>query len=83
MSMLANLVIEASRFEAIARPLDASTVADPKAELVAAKSSRSETAGRRSSAPAIPRLACARPGGARSAAPPGRGNDLSELHINR
>jgi hypothetical protein len=31
-SMLANLVIEASRFEAIARPLDASTVADPKAQ---------------------------------------------------
>jgi hypothetical protein len=30
MSMLANLVIEASRFEAIARPLDASTVADPR-----------------------------------------------------
>ena len=30
-SMLANLVIEASRFEATARPLDASTVADPKA----------------------------------------------------
>ena len=29
-SMLANLVIEASRFEATARPLDASTVADPK-----------------------------------------------------
>jgi Protein of unknown function (DUF3108) len=32
MSMLANLVIEASRFEATARPLDASTVADPKAQ---------------------------------------------------
>jgi len=31
-SMLANLVIEASRFEATARPLDASTVADPKAQ---------------------------------------------------
>jgi hypothetical protein len=30
-SMLANLVIEANRFEATARPLDASTVADPKA----------------------------------------------------
>jgi hypothetical protein len=29
-SMLANLVIEASRFEAIARPSDASTVADPR-----------------------------------------------------
>jgi hypothetical protein len=31
-SMLANLVIEANRFEAGARPLDASTVADPKAQ---------------------------------------------------
>jgi hypothetical protein len=31
-SMLANLVIDASRFEATARPLDASTVADPKAQ---------------------------------------------------
>jgi hypothetical protein len=31
-SMLANLVIEANRFEATARPLDASTVADPKAQ---------------------------------------------------
>jgi hypothetical protein len=31
-SMLANLVIEASRFEATARPMDASTVADPKAQ---------------------------------------------------
>jgi hypothetical protein len=30
-SMLANLVIEASRFEATAKKLDASTVADPKA----------------------------------------------------
>jgi hypothetical protein len=32
MSMLANLVIEASRFEANARPLDASAIADPKAQ---------------------------------------------------
>jgi hypothetical protein len=32
MSMLANLVIEASRFEATAPPLDAPTVADPKAQ---------------------------------------------------
>jgi hypothetical protein len=31
-SMLANLVIEANRFEATARPSDASTVADPKAQ---------------------------------------------------
>jgi Protein of unknown function (DUF3108) len=31
-SMLANLVIEANRFEATARPLDASRVADPKAQ---------------------------------------------------
>jgi hypothetical protein len=31
-SMLANLVIEASRFEATARPPDASIVADPKAQ---------------------------------------------------
>jgi hypothetical protein len=30
-SMLANLVIEANRFEATARPLGASTVSDPKA----------------------------------------------------
>ena len=29
-SMLANLVIEADRFEATAEPLDASTLADPK-----------------------------------------------------
>jgi hypothetical protein len=32
MSMLANLVIVASRFEANARPLDASAIADPKAQ---------------------------------------------------
>jgi hypothetical protein len=31
-SMLANLVIEANRFEATARPLGASTVVDPKAQ---------------------------------------------------
>ena len=31
-SMLANLVIEASRFEANARPLDASVIPDPKAQ---------------------------------------------------
>jgi hypothetical protein len=31
-SMLANLVIEANRFEATAQPPDASTVANPRAE---------------------------------------------------
>jgi hypothetical protein len=31
-SMLANLVIEAKRFEATAHPLGASPVADPKAQ---------------------------------------------------
>ena len=32
LSMLANIVIEASRFEATAHPGGASTVADPKAQ---------------------------------------------------
>ena len=31
-SALANLVIEANQFEVTARPLDASTAADPKAQ---------------------------------------------------
>jgi hypothetical protein len=31
-SLLANLVIQADRFEATAQPLGASTIADPKAQ---------------------------------------------------
>ena len=31
-SMLANIVIEANQFETTARPLDTSTIADPKGQ---------------------------------------------------